>query len=81
MHISAEPPSASMPFKATIMLFSFTLNEQETFNKENTLLLHAINNMKSQIRTSHGKLEVQITFVNRCPPTTKNIHLEKCVMW
>lgn len=32
------------------------------------------------MRTSHGKLEVQITFVNRYPATTENIHLEKCVM-
>lgn len=81
MHTSTELPSTSMPFKTVSTLFSFTLNEQETVNKEHTLSLHAINNMESQMRTGYGKLEVLITFVNRCPPTTQNMHLEKCVMW
>lgn len=70
-----------MPLKTTSMLFSFTLNEHETSNKDHMLSLHEINNMQSQMRTSHDKVEVQITVVNRHPPTTKNIHLAKCVTW
>lgn len=81
MHTSTEISSISMPFKTISMLFIFTLSEQETVNKEHILSLHAINNMESQMSTSHGKLEVQITFVTRCPLTTKNIHLEKHVTW
>lgn len=81
MHTSAELPTTSMPLKTISMLFSFTLNEQETSNEDHMLSLRAINNMQSQMRTSHSKAEVWITFVHRCPPTTKNIHLAKCVMW
>jgi len=81
VHTSAELPSTSMPFKTASMLFSFARKEQETVNREYTQSLHAVSNMESQMRTSHGKLEVQITFVNRCPTTPQNIHLEKHVMW
>lgn len=78
VHANAELPSVSIQLKTTSVLFSFTLNEQEAFSGAYMLPLHAIRCVEFQTKTSHDKLEAEITCVRSCPPVTQNILLENC---
>lgn len=78
MHANAELPSVSIQLKTTSVLFSFTLNEQEAFSGAYMLPLHVIRCVEFQTKTSHDKLEAEITCVRSCPPVTQNILLENC---